>query len=123
MKKRTTSMPSAPSVRLCASPALGGFLGRAEDLGLGDVLELDVAGHDLAVAELPDDLEDFRPRRVHLLVDLLVGLDGHAEFELLGGHLALLGGFAVAGTAAAGAAAAVEAPGGSAVGAGARVRA
>src|SRR5258705_10783962 len=112
MKKRTTSMPSAPSVRLCASPALGGFLGRAEDLGLGDVLELDVAGHDLAVAELADDLEDLRPRRVHLLVDLLVGLNGHAELELLGGHLALLGGFAVVGTAAARAPARVYARGG-----------
>src|SRR5258708_2725649 len=44
---------------------------------------------DLAVPQLPDDFENLRPRRVHPAIDLLVGLDRHHEFELLGVHLAL----------------------------------
>src|SRR3954451_19394758 len=85
----------------------GATLGLVQ-VGLGDV-ELDRAVLDLAVAELADDLEDLGPGRVHPLVDLLVGLDGHHEFELLVGHLALLGGLAVVTAPAAGAAAALEA--------------
>src|SRR5687768_12384023 len=64
---------------------------------------------DLAVAELAHDLEDLGPRRIHALVDLLVRLDRHHEFELLVGHLALLGGLAVVTASAAGAASALQA--------------
>src|SRR5688572_8505064 len=91
------------------------------DLGqprLRDVVEADRAGLDLTVAELADDLEDLRPRRVQPLVHLLVGLDGHHELELLDRHLALLGGFAVVAAAAAGAAPPLEPGRGTAVGAG-----
>src|SRR5206468_6152361 len=45
----------------------------------------------------------------HLFVDLFVGLDGHDEFELFGGHFAFFGGTAVVGATAAGAAAALQA--------------
>src|SRR4051812_8804461 len=54
-----------------------------------DIVAVRVAVLDLPVPQLPDDLEDLRPRRVHLAIDLLVGLDRHHEFELLGVHLAL----------------------------------
>src|SRR5687767_14842395 len=55
------------------------------------------------------DLEDFRPRRIHALVDLLVSLDGHDELVLLRVHLAFLGDLAVIAEPAARSAAALQA--------------
>src|SRR5688572_18768876 len=89
-------------VRACASSDLRQGRLRA-------ILQLDRAALDLAVAELPDHFQHLGPRGVHALVDLLVRLDGHAELELLVGHLAFLGGLAVVAAAASRAAAALEA--------------
>src|SRR4051794_37850006 len=49
----------------------------------------------LAIAKLADHLEHFRPRGVHALVDLLIGLDRHYEFELFSGHFTFLSSFAI----------------------------
>ena len=50
---------------------------------------------DLAIAKVSHDLEHFCPGGEHLFVDLFVGLDCHAKFELLGGHFAFLCCFAI----------------------------
>src|SRR4051812_30154891 len=71
--------------------------------------DADRAVQHFAVAELADDLQDLGPGGVHPLVDLLVGLDRHHEFELVPGHLALLGAAAVVAAAAPRAAAALQA--------------
>src|SRR5947209_5740057 len=47
-----------------------------EQFWFGDVGEVDIAGEDLAVAELAENLEHLGPGGVHALVDLLVHLDG-----------------------------------------------
>ena len=69
----------------------GGCVGR-----LGPVFAVVQAqrhGAGLAVAELADNLQHLGPGGVGLVIDTLVGVDGHDEQELLAGHLAFLGGF------------------------------
>jgi hypothetical protein len=64
---------------------------------------------------LPNHFENFGPGRIQPLVNLLVHLDGHAELELLAGHFAFFGGFAIVGSTTAGASAALKAGGFAAV--------
>ncbi len=48
-----------------------------------------------SIAQVLDDFQYLGPGGEHLLIDLLVGRDGHAEFELFGSHFAFLGSFAI----------------------------
>ncbi len=61
-----------------------------------------------AIAEVLDDLEDFRPRGERSLVDSLVFVDGHDELEEFAAHFAFFGGLANFTAAASRSAAAVE---------------
>src|SRR4051812_31741835 len=82
---------------------------RLGELRLRHVRQIHVAMLDLAISELSHDLEHFGPCRVHLLVDLLVHLDGHAKFELLAGHFAFLSRFTIVAAATSGTATALKA--------------
>src|SRR5438552_483046 len=97
------------------------FLRHLRQARLGDAFEIHRAVLDLAVAELVDHFQYLGPGGIEALVDLFVHLDGHAKFELLGGHFAFLGGLAIVGAAAPGPAATLQASLGAAVAAAAAI--
>lgn len=70
---------------------------------------MNVARQYLAVAELADNFQDFRPGGVKAFVHFLVRFDGHDELKLLEVHFALFGLAAIIRKAATGAAAAFQA--------------
>lgn len=85
--KRTRDTESAPTGHSLPPRARV----RVEDLGTTCAVDvLGPRGH-LAITEILDDLEDLRPTGERPVVDALVLVNGHNEFEQLAGDLTFLG--------------------------------